>query len=192
MPGRSAHEAYKAFAGPLASALSCLATTKIQPSNGGMNKLYQDHNLYMTGIVGEGYVRLQGEPIFELRARMVYRIIEDPRAGYGPIRVTTRAYDYSLRLATGEAVIDYHWHPDGNSAETLPHLHLGSAQLARDGVLTRKLHVPTGRITFESVIKHAIDLGAKPLRHDWMSKLHAAEQPHIEHRTWSMDPKVSA
>jgi hypothetical protein len=190
MPGTSAYEAYEAFVRPLANALSCLATAKIQPSADGKTVLHQDHNLYLTGLIKSGYVRLQGKPVLELRARMVYRLIEDPRPGYGPIRVTTRAYDYSLRLATGEAIVDYHWHPSGLSAETRPHLHLGSSQLAPDGVIATKQHLSTGRITFESVIRTAIELGAKPKHADWESRLRAAEQPHIEHRTWSMDPNV--
>jgi hypothetical protein len=188
MPGRSAYEAYEAFVAPLASALSCIAVAKIQPSQGGKNVLHEDHNLHITGVANDQYVRLKGEPAFELRARMVYRLIEDPRPAYGPLRVTTKSYDYSLRLATGQGVFDYHWHPDGNSHETRPHLHIGSSQLAADGVIAKKRHLHTGRITFESVIRTVIEIGATPLREDWENRLNAAEWPHIQHRSWSIDP----
>jgi hypothetical protein len=105
MPGRTPYEAYRAFVEPLAAALACVATAKIQPSAGGTHILYRDHNLYLTRQGDSDYVRLQGEPALDFRARMVYRLIEDPRAGFGPILDTTRAYDYSLRPATGEAVL---------------------------------------------------------------------------------------
>jgi hypothetical protein len=184
MPGRTPHEAYRAFVTPLAAALACVAAAKIQPSAGGMTVLHHTHNLHLTRQSDTDYARLRGNPALELRARMVYRLIEDPRLGYGPIRATTKAYDYSLRLTTGESVVDYHWHPEGRSHERLPHLHLGSAQLRKDGVIGRKHHLITGRVTFESVIRTAIELGAEPLQQDWAERLEAAEKPHILHRSW--------
>jgi hypothetical protein len=188
MPGRTPNEAYRAFVEPLARALACVATAKIQPSVGGTHVFHRDHNLYLTRQGDSDYVRLRGEPALDFRARMVYRLIEDPRAGFGPIRVTTRAYDYSLRLATGESVVDYHWHPDGVSHEARPHLHLGSAQLQPHGVIGRKHHLPTGRVTFESVIRTAVELGATPLHEDWQQRLEDTETPHIRYRSWSVDP----
>lgn len=188
MPGSSPREAYRAFVTPLAIALSCVASVKVQPSAGGMAVLSKDHNLYLTRQGETDYVRLRGKPSLELRARMVYRLIEDPRPGYGPYRVTTRAYEYSLQRATGEAVLDYHWHPLGGSHEHLPHLHVGSTQLRRDGVLGNKHHLLTGRVTLESVIRTAIGLGVTPLHDDWSERLAATEEPHLRHRSWSADP----
>jgi len=188
MPGQTSFEAYNAFATPLEAALACVAVAKIQPSAGGKKVLHEDHRLYLTRQGDSDYVRLKGDPVLELRARMVYRLIEDPRPGYGPIRVTTRAYDYSLRRTTGEAVVDYHWHPEGDSHESRPHVHIGSAQLRGDGVIGNKHHLHTGRVTFESVIRTAVELGARPLHQDWMRRLHATEEPHIQHRSWSADP----
>ncbi len=190
MPGDSAYEAYVAFVGPLATALSCVAFAKIRPSEGGKNNLHQDHNLYITGHGDDDFVHLKGAPALDLRARMVYRLIEDPRPGYGPIRATTRSYDYSLRLTTGERIVDYHWHPGGNSHEERAHVHIGSSQLMPHGVIAKKSHLHTGRITFESVIRTAVELGATPLHADWESRLEAAEGPHVRHRSWSIDPRT--
>ncbi|MFI7075622.1 hypothetical protein [Micromonospora sediminicola] len=94
---------------------------------------------------------------------MYYQIITDPREGYGPYRVTTRGYDYSVRQTDGAAVIDYHWHPVGLSHEKRPHLHLGSSQLRADAVLSNKQHILTGRLTFESVIRDLLGMGAAPV-----------------------------
>lgn len=86
MPGQTPFAAYNAFVLPLATALACVATAKIQPSAGGKEILHKDHRLYLTRQGDSDYVRLKGDPVPELRARMVYRLIEDPRPGYGPIR----------------------------------------------------------------------------------------------------------
>lgn len=188
MPGTTPYEAYQAFVTPLASALACVARAKIQPSAGGTAVLHKDHGLYLTRQGDSDYLPLRGKPALELRGRMVYRLIEDPRPGYGPYRVTTRSYTYSLQLDTGEAVVDYHWHPDGNSHEKRPHMHLGSAQLKRGGVISSKHHIPTGRVTFESVIRSAVELGAKPLHDDWAQRLSTTEDLHMRHRSWSVEP----
>jgi hypothetical protein len=58
MPGRNAYEAFSAFVGPLANALSCVATVKITASAGGKNDLNKVHELHLTGVRDDGYVRL--------------------------------------------------------------------------------------------------------------------------------------
>src|SRR4051812_5959406 len=184
MPGRKPYNAFSAFVGPLADALSCVAKVKAVASPGGKTELNKVHDLHLTGVAGNGYVRLGGERRLELRARMYYEIIRDAREGYGPYRVTTKGYDYSLQTDDGCAVVDYHWHPLGQSHETAPHLHIGAAQLREDSVLSRKDHLPTGRITFERVIKTAIEAGATPLKTDWAECLHQTEYRHVLHRSW--------
>jgi hypothetical protein len=94
---------------------------------------------------------------------MFYMIIRDNRPDFGPYRVTTRGYDYSVRRADRSKVLDYHWHPAGLSHEQRPHIHLGSAQLADDAVLSNKQHLLTGRVTFESVIRDLIGGRRAPL-----------------------------
>ncbi|SRR6266508_2044034 len=185
MPGRKPYEAFSAFVGPLMDALSCVARTKFAVSPGGKTEMNKVHALYLTGLNDSGYVRLAGDQALELRARMFYEIIRDARTGYGPFRVTTRGYDYSLRTADRCAVVDYHWHPLSNSHVAAPHLHLGEAQLRPDAVLRGKHHLPTGRITFEAVVKSAIDSGAKPMRADYEERLAETEYRHVLHRSWS-------
>jgi hypothetical protein len=169
-------------------ALSCVANTRFAVSPNGKTDLHKTHALHVTGIGNDGYVRLRGEPKLELRARMYYEVIHDDRLEYGPLRVTTRGYDYSLRTADGCEVVDYHWHPLGKSHVTAPHLHLGEAQLRHDAVLSSKDHLPTGRITFEAVVRIAINSGATPLHADHEKRLAATEDRHVRHRTWHVRP----
>jgi hypothetical protein len=56
--------------------------------------------------------------------------------------------------------------------------------LAAGAVLSTKTHVPTGRISLEQVIRHVIDLGAKPLHDDWEVRLDESESPFMAHRSW--------
>lgn len=190
MPGKSPYQAYEAFARPLASALSCLVRAKVTCSKGGKERVGALHTLYI-GSRDDDYLRLNGEPRLELRARMQYEIIADIRAGYGPYRITTHWYDYSVRRQDGQAVIDYHWHPHSLSHEVRPHVHIGSTQLKPDAVLTNKAHMLTGRITFETVIRQLIEYGVEPSSEDWSDRLDSAEMPHLKYRTWSAVPPGS-
>lgn len=182
MPGNTTYTAFQAFVSPLASALSCLAHTKLQCGPLGKSALGVTHLLFTNR--GE-YVPLPGPTLLEFRFRMHYELIKDDRPGFGPFRATTKSYDYSLRKTGGASVLDYHWHPSGRSHEKRPHVHLGSAQLRPDAVLSNKVHLLSGRATLESVLRTAIDLGARPLRDDWSDRLTEAEGPHLLYRSWA-------
>lgn len=188
MPGKKPYDAFLAFVSPLANALSCLVNAKLTPSSGGKNDVDVDHQLYISGANEDGYVRLGATPgmkRIELRARMGYRIIRDERPAYGPFRVTTLWYDYSIRRVSGEAIIDHHWHPDSKSHEIRPHIHFGNSELSSTGVIQSSHHILSGRITFETAIRTAAQFGAYPIRDDWEKRLDVGEAPHIRHRTWA-------
>lgn len=186
MPGKSPYQAFSAFVEPLADALTCISQVRFEVSEGGKNVLGVNHALYLTGTkINDGHARLKGEPRLEFRARMFYEIIADDRRDYGPYRVTTRSYDYSLRTADCRGIIDYHWHPSGRSHEIRPHIHIGNAQLAEDAVLAKKDHILCGRVTLEEVIRNAIGQGAVPLIDKWDDRLTLSESPHKLFRSWS-------
>lgn len=186
MPGRNPAEAFRAFIDPLADAIGCIARVKCGVTKDGRASVGEVHGLYLTGQ-GNEYASLSGKPRLQLRARMRYMIIEDDRPGYGPFRVTTVSYDYSICDEGLAAVLDYHWHPVGESHAITPHVHVGTSQLKPDAVLSKRDHLPTGRMTFESVVRGLVDLGVKPLCNDWeqrVADLTKAEQLHVRHRTW--------
>lgn len=48
------------------------------------------------------------------------------------------------------------------------------------------LHLPTGRVSIEAVVRFLIqELDGEPRREDWEEVLDDAERPFIEHRTCS-------
>lgn len=165
-------------------AIACVVHAKISHSPGGNRLADAEHQLYLNraentplkGFIGDLSRRIR----LELGIRMRYKIIRDD-VGY---RVTILAYDHLLIQSSGEVIVNFHWHPDGPSHEKKPHLHVGSSQLAPDAVLTTKIHVPTGRISVEQVIRQAIELGVEPLTDDWQKRLEESEAPFREHRTW--------
>ncbi|MBI1757964.1 MAG: hypothetical protein HYR62_01830 [Actinobacteria bacterium] len=186
MPGRTPYQAFEAFVAPLETALCCIATVKFQCSAGGKAEVLPvdgaaDHQLFVNN---DTYIELRGPSKLTLKVRMRYKIIEDSRESYGPYRVTTKAYIYSLQDSGGQAMLDYHWHPTGQSDEVRPHLHLGATQLTEGAVLSRKTHVLTGRVTLEDVIRMAIRLGATPVVPNWEDRLTSTESPHKLYRSW--------
>jgi hypothetical protein len=105
------------FLEPLQQAVSCLGQGKIMTSNGGKDRLGKVHSWSLNGETG---ISKQG---WHFEAQMHYEIITDDRPGYGPYRVTARAYRYRFDLA-GQDVARFHWHPLGRSPHKDPHVHL--------------------------------------------------------------------
>jgi hypothetical protein len=80
---------------------------------------------------------------------MLYRIVE-ARGARGPWRVRTALWDYSILDDDGKDLLSFHWHP-GSKVQT-PHVHLGTAALKRGLALSKKAHIPTGRVSLEEVL----------------------------------------
>jgi hypothetical protein len=55
------------------------------------------------------------------------------------------------RRGQEERLFAYHWHPTGASPVTWPHLHVLDPASA-----LRKVHLPTGRISLEEVLRLAV------------------------------------
>lgn len=90
-------------------------------------------------------------------------------------RTRTRGYSYALDDAAGHEILAYHWHPEGPSHVTTPHLHLGAGAGALRPHLTNA-HLPTGPVTLPAVLRLAVrDLGVQPLRPDWAEVLDRAD-----------------
>jgi hypothetical protein len=176
VPGRTPTEASEAFFEPLRSALACITRGKITPSRGGRSDPHRDHSW----TLNKGSASLTGGYTFT--AGMIYKIIEDPEKG--PWRVTTLAYEHELVDANNRRMFALHWHPQGVSTVTTPHLHLGPGVLVDGCALTPKAHLPMPRATFEQAIRWVVEVIGSPLCDDWADRLKAAEDPHLEHRTW--------
>jgi hypothetical protein len=63
---------------------------------------------------------------------------------------------------------------------------VGSSQLTPNAVFSSKAHVPTGRVSLESVIELLIqDFGVVPLRPDWQAALATSRSQFHQWRSWS-------
>ncbi len=103
-----------------------------------------------------------------------FRVVPDDRFA-GEWKVRTEGYFYRVRYsedASGE-LFAWHWHPEVRSE---PHLHVARIS---------GLHVPSGRVAFESIIRMLIDdLHVIPNRDDWQEVLAETEQRFQAFRTW--------
>jgi hypothetical protein len=107
-------------------------------------------------------VRLHTEPRLTINVAEQYEVRQDS-AGW---RVEIVGYLYAISYE-GRELISYHWHPDGDSPITEPHMHVGANIKVGDRWLG-KLHLPTGAIGLDQIVALAIvEPGAEPLRDDW-------------------------
>jgi hypothetical protein len=112
-------------------------------------------------------------------AAQLFRFRYDPSSR--DWKCSTLAYSYSLAedAQLAEECIAWHWHP-GTSGE--PHLHVRTEHPAL-GRLAR-LHLPTGHVSFESVVRFLIDdLGVEcQAQEGWRRELADAEPKWNEDR----------
>ena len=183
MPGRTPKEAVDAFLDPLKDTLSCIAHAKFTLSEGGYNTPGRIHSLTLNR---NEPIKLKG-PRFLFKLQMAYEIIPVAEVGREPWRVTTHAYNYEVQTSNGQAMVSFHWHPQGKVRA--PHIHLGTAQLAPDAVLTNKHHIGTARLSLENVIRTCIaEWSVEPLRDDWEKVLELNEANFQTYRKWGAVP----
>jgi hypothetical protein len=105
-------------------------------------------------------------------------------------RVTSRMYEYSLLDLDETELLVYHWQPDADPA--YPHIHVSAALRARTSALEEKqsidldrLHLPTGRVSLEAVVRMLItEFGIAPRRSNWQEVLKQTEAIFREDATW--------
>ncbi len=92
--------------------------------------------------------------------------------------VSTTAYRYHLLGNDDRELIGWHWHP---GTVGYPHMHAEAA----GGLIDHRVHLPTGRVSIESVIRLLLnDLAVAPRRADHADVLATAERAFVEHRRW--------
>jgi hypothetical protein len=79
--------------------------------------------------------------------------------------IQVAGYNYALIGSDGGEIVAFHWHPDGRSPVTEPHVHIKGTVA---GVDLSKAHIPTGMVGVQSFLRFVIrDFGVEPLRPDW-------------------------
>lgn len=123
-------------------------------------------------------LRCSGQPNISHASLVIghqFRVVPDEDLGW---HVSTRQYEYYIQDDEERELIAWHWHPE--SKITYPHLHVPAGQIHH------KMHIPTGRVSIEAVIRLLItEFGVPPIRHDWEVVLEEAEANFIRYRRWS-------
>jgi hypothetical protein len=125
-------------------------------------------------------LKTDGVRIF-LRSTIQFTYVVDPRHD-GERKVSTHEYAHTVG---GEETLKpqmYSW--EWASAEpTYPHLHLRRSDPAFAGL--GKLHIPTGRVFYEDVIRFLMkEHGVVPDRDDWEAVLNESFGRVSTHATW--------
>lgn len=189
LPGRSPAEAVGNFVDPLVRAVSCVTRTPLVVSSGGRNLLGKVHTLAWDRLQPVRVRRSDGSHL-ALDLALQYEIIHIPDDRYrGPYKVSTRGYMHAVQASDDVEVLAFHWHPSGNPHAADPHMHVGSSELNPGGVLSRKTHIPTARMSVENVLRFCIqELGVRPLRDDWSAVLADSEDLFHMWATWTTAP----
>jgi hypothetical protein len=174
LPGRTARAADDGFLAPLCRALSCLTNAQLlvsPPAEVRALLLSKGSDLRLRSPDVPGGILL--------RLRQQFRSVEEtdfPRDQRW--HVSTIAYDYRLaRGSDGSELLSWHWHP--TTGVTFPHVHVAAEDLSR------KVHVPSGRVSVEAVLRMLIgELHVPPRREDWAEVLEETEARFIQHRRW--------
>jgi hypothetical protein len=175
MPGRTARQADDAFLGPLRRALSCITDVQffVSPPAPARALLLSGGDLtggdlkLRSGVVGGGLL---------LRIRQQFRSVHDLDAVMEERwHVSTVAYDYRVsRVDDDRELLSWHWHPRGGVS--FRHLHVGADWL------NRRLHVPSGRVSIEAVLRMLLgELAVPPKGEDWADVLAETEARFVAH-----------
>lgn len=115
-------------------------------------------------------------------ANQVIETIEDETVDRREYRVHTLGYIYTLAFDEGltNPLVEWHYHPYAGRADT--HVHVTDVE----GSPTAKLHIPTGRTSFESIIRFIIsDFRTEDPHDGWEGILEDCERRFQRHRRWS-------
>lgn len=139
-------------------------------------------------------VPLTSDPRVYLVAGQRIRVYEwHPDVADEQYRVQAVSYTYAFttNAAGNEAELlrfDWEREPDPSSPYPRGHLHVGQGLLAsptpiRPGEF-HKAHIPTKRLSFESIVRFAItEFNVRPLQAAWETTLAASEAAFEEHKT---------
>jgi hypothetical protein len=104
----------------------------------------------------------------------------------GPWTTTTTEYIYEVSDERDDLIAAWHWHPESGRAGDEapgPHIH---AYGDRETLTLHKLHLPTGRVSLEALVRFLIeDFGVIPRRGDWRTVLSRHEETFRQLRSWA-------
>ena len=182
MVRRYAQNAVKNYLNTLEEAVACVTEPVLILSKRGGYRIGEDYSL----ILREGDpVQLKGGARIAISIYQHFRLVEDKREHYSPIRVTTTAYYYVVEDSNEYEILSYHWHPESLvSKHPRPHMHLEhGAKVGR--VELAGSHIPTGRVALEDFLRLLIAAFKVPARKpDWEAVLRRTKQRFNRDKSW--------
>jgi hypothetical protein len=177
LAGRTPREAVDAFLEPLKEVIGCVTdegfVARIRRAGGPYPATFQSDFAILD--------RARGRLPMQLELTHSYHVVASD-GERGLWRVSTAGWIYKLADSRDELVAAFHWHPESSGRVTRPHVHVHGHH---DAVDLHRLHLPTGRVSIESVIRFAIeDLDVVPRRSDWASVLDRHEEVFRRERSW--------
>ena len=162
MRGRTSAEAVNSYRQSVQRLISCVTNSVVDVA-GGYHPAPRPHSLLLNN--GQT-VRLGGASRFGFQLQQSY-LIEAPETRGELWTVRVVAYAYTLSDSNQREILNYHWHPLGNSRVVTPHLHLEQGALVGlSGI--RDSHLPTGPVSIIAFLRFLIEeLSVEPVRRDW-------------------------
>ncbi len=155
---------------PLRRSLSCVTDAQLIVSSSGKPGDLEALTLSAEPLALRSWV----PGGLHLRLRQQFRLVQEGQSSW---HVSTAAYSYRLDDGAGGELAAWHWHP--TSRVDYPHVHVAA------GPIGGRVHLPTGRVSIESVLRLLLtDLGVPERRADFLDVLAEAEGPFIKHRRW--------
>ncbi len=158
MDGRTPVEAVSNYVDSVQRAISCVSDSVVNV-DGGYYPAEMPHIMSLNRGVP---VRLAGTSRLWFLLRQYYQIVESHLW-----TVSETGYRYAVLDADHREILEYHWHPGGESPVVTPHLHIGYGAMAVRRELS-DAHLPTGNISICDILRMLIrDFSITPRRSDW-------------------------
>lgn len=189
MPGRTPRAAIEAFMEPLRAASACITMTqwvcspiKGQPE-GEIHSVTLNRGDPVSFKIPDDRILLEASIKFTV-IRQERDVFGQPVGSSDRFKVSTRGYKYTVKSSDDAEQIAWHWHPGGASDARFPHAHIGTAALNPDALLTRRDHLRTGRMSFESVVFNVIQWGVTPRNLNYEEILEANQAAFDKWKSW--------
>lgn len=177
-PARNQAQAIKRYKGFLQKSLSCLsADVWVTAKTPGNPKEY-----VLTPNADPIVLKTTSGERYYFSAVQNFHVQKDSRwRGEWKVKTDRYAYTISFDQHLQQELASWHWHPGSSRIET-PHVH---APLADEAGKKLKLHLPTGRVSFEEIIVFMFDdLHVVPARSDWEAILWETLERFKTYRSW--------
>lgn len=175
MAGKTPTRAVNNFLRPLRKVVDCITKTTLRVQRSVQSE--KPHVLFL----GEGEpvaLKARDQRAISLTMIMGFQVV--PAGGeLGKYKVKTTSYFYQI-LKDESEIICYQWHPEETPKIWFPHIHV-------KGELS-KIHLPTGRVSIEEVIRLLIVEFKIVGKSGWEDVLRETQRKFERYRTWANIP----